>query len=785
MRLFSSLPFRAWLDAWGAQRGRLLLAVSVSLSLGLLTLVWSFTWQRLESEKALTRANAQVQQQNLTAIISENLAQVLDRGRLMAITAESWFDGQDSGAAARLSAMIAADRTFLRVALYDDQLRRVYASSTGRDSPELRGALAEFLRAPPIQGATRLGLAPLPLASEQAWQIPLMVPVLGPSDRPSGVLLVVLDLGYFLQLYHHIDIGRTGRIQVLRLDGQIVAEARQEGLVLQKPGAGNPYLQSVTQAQGAVEADLYRDGRHHLSSYQQPHQMPFRVVVSREMGDILAVHQATRERFLGVLSLVSALFLGATFWVTQGIRRQGRYATALAQADQDNRALITQLEEEKRRAFVMAAHDPLTGLPNRRMFNELLSSHLQQAKRNRKHYALMYMDLDHFKQVNDTLGHHVGDLLLQAVSSRLRAILRESDLIARLGGDEFAILLTALERADDAAVVAAKIVSELCKPYLDLDGHDIQASPSIGVALFPRDGHDTDALCRNADTAMYQSKRAGRGRYTFYDASLNPADARLFNLTQRLPRAIAEDELVLHFQPKVNLSDYQISGFEALVRWQHPELGLIYPNDFIPLAERTGAILELGDWVAEACCRQLASWREEGQRLVPIAFNVSAIQLHDSELPDRIAQLLARYQLDGTLLQVEITETCLVESMDVANTVLNQLEQLGIHIALDDYGSGFSSLAYVRTLPIHCLKIDRGFIHDIRNSPDDAVIVSSIITLAHNLKMCVVAEGVELIDQLVHLKTAGCDQVQGYFFSRPVPADQASELLSRPSLAPT
>ena len=358
-------------------------------------------------------------------------------------------------------------------------------------------------------------------------------------------------------------------------------------------------------------------------------------------------------------------------------------------------------------------------------------------------------------------------------------------VIQSSGEDEFAILLTALERADDAAVVAAKIVSELCKPYLDLDGHDIQASPSIGVALFPRDGHDTDALCRNADAAMYQSKRAGRGRYTFYDASLNPADARLFNLAQRLPRAIAEDELVLHFQPKVNLSDYQISGFEALVRWQHPELGLIYPNDFIPLAERTGAILELGDWVAEACCRQLASWREEGQRLVPIAFNVSAIQLHDSELPDRIAQLLARYQLDGTLLQVEITETCLVESMDVANTVLNQLEQLGIHIALDDYGSGFSSLAYVRTLPIHCLKIDRGFIHDIRNSPDDAVIVSSIITLAHNLKMCVVAEGVELVDQLVHLKTAGCDQVQGYFFSRPVPADQASELLSRPSLAPT
>lgn len=787
MRHLFTLPFRAWLDSVGAQRGRWLLVVSTSLSLGLLALVWSFTWQRLESEKMLTRANAHVQQQNLTAIISENLGQVLDRGKLMAITAEGWFDGHESEVPARLSAMLASDRIFLRAALYDTQLRRVYASSPGEDPPALQHALHRFLHPPSGQAMARLALAPRPQANEQAWQIPLMLPVLGQDDQSAGVLLVVLDLGYFLQLYRHIDMGRTGLIQVIRLDGEIVAEARQEGLVLQSrvAHAPVPHLLPVKLTQGSIEAALYRDGRTFLSNYQQPDQMPFRVVVSREMSDILAQHQTTRDRFVILLLTVSVLFLGATFWVTQGIRRQGRYAAALAQADQNNRALISQLEEEKRRAFVMAAHDPLTGLPNRRMFNELLSSHLQQAKRNRKHYALMYMDLDRFKQVNDTLGHHVGDLLLQAVSARLRALLRDSDLIARLGGDEFAILLTALPRADDAAVVASKIVTELCKPFLDLDGHDIQISPSIGVALFPRDGNDTDALCRNADAAMYQSKRAGRARYTFYDASLNPTDARLFNLAQRLPKAIADGELVLHFQPKVNLSDYQISGFEALVRWQHPDLGLIYPNDFIPLAERTGAILELGDWVAEACCQQLANWRAQGQRLVPIAFNVSAIQLHDDQLPERIAHLLTHYELDGHLLQVEITETCLVESMDVANTVLNQLERLGIHISLDDYGSGFSSLGYIRTLPIHCLKIDRGFIHDIRNSPDDAVIVSSIITLAHNLNMCVVAEGVEMVDQLVHLKTAGCDQVQGYFFSRPVPADKASELLSLPSLSPT
>lgn len=785
MRHLFSLLYRAWFETWGARRGHLLLIVSGALSLSLLALVWSFSLERLESEKTLTRANAQAQQQNLTAIITENLGQVLDRGRLMAITAESWFDGHEADVPARLSAMIASERMFLRVALYDDQLRRVYTSSSGSDSPDLLGALHAFLNPPAGQAPARLALAPRPHATEQAWQVPLMIPVLGPDDRTAGVMLVVLDLGYFLQLYQHIDIGRTGSIQVIRLNGEMVAEARQEGLVLQDQNRPPPRLLPANEVQGVMEVDLYRDGRIFLSNFQQPNQMPFWVLVSREMDDILAPHKNTRARFLSVLSLVSAIFLAVSFWLTQGIRRQGAHTSALAQADQKNRALISQLEEEKRRAFVMAAHDPLTGLPNRRMFNELLHSHLQQAKRNRKHYALMYMDLDRFKEVNDTLGHHVGDLLLQAVSARLRAVLRESDLVARLGGDEFAILLTALPRADDAAVVAGKIVVELCKPFENLDGHEIQISPSIGVALFPRDGNDTDALCRNADAAMYQSKRAGRARYTFYDASLNPTDARLFNLAQRLPKAIADGELVLHFQPKVHLSDYQISGFEALVRWQHPELGLIYPNDFIPLAERTGAILELGDWVAEACCQQLASWRQQGQRLVPIAFNVSAIQLHDDRLPERIAHLLTQYDLTGDLLQVEITETCLVESMDVANIVLNQLEQLGIHIALDDYGSGFSSLGYIRTLPIHCLKIDRGFIHDIRNSPDDAVIVSSIITLAHNLNMCVVAEGVELADQLVHLKTAGCDEVQGYFFSRPIPADKASELLSRPSLAPT
>lgn len=763
----------------------MLVASSVALSVVLLLTVWVFTWLRLDAEQAIQQASARVQQQNFSAILAENIGQVIRRGRLMAIAADGWFDGLHTEVRSQLSAMQAADSLMLHIALYDRSLQRVYTSSPGPDRPELLPVLKDMLAAD-REAEPQMRLAPRSTVGEQAWQIPLLLPVIGRDGRARGALLVVMDLGYFLQLYQHIDLGRSGVLQVLKLDGGVVAEVRRAGLVVQD-GAHRDV--SAFHGEGAtprsVIHDFFRDGREILSSYDRLDGLPFYVVVSRDLKDILADHLATRRRFLASMALLSALIALVTLWVAQGIRRQGRFAAALEESNQHNRTLIAELKEEKRRAFVLASHDHLTGLANRRMFNELLTSHLQQARRNRKHYVLMFLDLDRFKNVNDTLGHHVGDLLLQAVAGRLKGVLRESDLIARLGGDEFAVLITALERTGDAVRVVEKVQEQLNQPYLDLDGHELEVSPSIGVALYPRDGQDIDTLCRHADLAMYQSKRSGRGRYTFYDASLTPVDARLANLERRLPKAIADGELVLHFQPKVRLSDFQIVGFEALVRWQHPEFGLIYPGDFIPYAERSGLILELGDWVAEACCRQLAQWRQAGVRGVPVAFNVSAMQLHQATLAGRIEALLTAYELDPSLLQVEITETCLVESMDVAVQVLEALEELGVRIALDDFGSGFSSLGYIRTLPIHCIKIDRGFINDIRNSPDDAIIVSSIITLAHNLKMNVVAEGVELSDQLVYLKTAGCDEVQGYYFSRPVPAAGAAELLQRTDMRPT
>jgi predicted signal transduction protein with EAL and GGDEF domain len=375
-------------------------------------------------------------------------------------------------------------------------------------------------------------------------------------------------------------------------------------------------------------------------------------------------------------------------------------------------------------------------------------------------------------------------MLLQTVATRLQSALRESDVIARMGGDEFTVILNEIDSVADIVLVASKIIDLISRPCTNLDGHDVQVSPSIGIAIFPQDGHSVEVLCQHADAAMYQSKRAGRGRYTFYDPALNPVRDYQFSLEQRLPTALAEDELVLHFQPKVRLSDFKIMGMEALVRWQHPEHGLIYPGEFVPMAELTGMDVALGDWVAQSACLQLAKWQSMGLSPVPVAINVSARQLRDLDFPLRVASLLARHGVAAELLEVEITESSLVDSIDIATKVLTDLKRIGVHIALDDFGNGYSSLSYIRTLPIHVIKIDRSFIKDIRNSPQDATIVETIVTMAHKLDMQVVAEGVELQDQLLHLKSINCDQVQGYFLSRPVDAEAAGQLILQAHLVP-
>ena len=740
------------------------------------------TWHWLDNEQALLNKNSRAHQESLAIIISENFNQVLDRARFFSLASSEWFDGNPGDAAKRLSAMRSANQVFLRIALYDKSARKVYASSPDTDSNLLTLAIRGRLANPAANES--LKLVPLANPLTKAWQVQLLLPITGKDSEVRGVLLVVLDLGYILTLYRDVDIGRTGAIQILQSSGNEVARSRLGGLEFTQGDWQTRLFSPKNSTQGSVLAEYFDDGHSYLVSYKHLSQYPFLVVVSREVSELQTEYVASRTRGQWFLWLFSAFIFLATYMIARSLTGREKLYDSLKNADRENRILILELENQKRHAIELASHDSLTGLPNRRLFLEMGQSHLSRAKRSRKHYGLMYIDLDRFKIINDTLGHHVGDMLLQTVATRMQSALRESDVIARMGGDEFTVLLTELDCLEDMSLVASKLIELISRPCTNLDGHDIQVSPSIGIAVFPQDGHNVETLCQHADVAMYQSKRAGRGRYTFYDPTLNPVSDRKFSLEQRLPTAIAEDELVLHFQPKVQLSDFKIVGLEALVRWQHPEHSLILPGEFIPMAELTGMDVALGDWVAHSACLQLAKWQAQGLNPVPVAINVSARQLHDLEFPQRIAGYLTTFGLAANLLEVEVTESSLVDSIEIATKVLSDLERIGVRIALDDFGNGYSGLNYVRTLPIHVIKIDRSFISDIRNSPQNATIVDSIVTLAHKLEMQVVAEGVELLDQLIHLKSINCDQAQGYYLSRPVDAVAAGQLIQQSTLMP-
>jgi diguanylate cyclase (GGDEF)-like protein len=746
----------------------------------LLVSTWTFTLFRLNDEKLLVIENAQHNQQNLAHIIAENLGQVLDRGAQYALVAGKLPNTVHLSAETKLATMLTGDRTYNRIALFDLRGQQLYASSTTPNHDNMAAAIRDFIAGSQRESLPPLRVGPVSRTHGESWQVPLLLPVKSTTDALQGVLVLDLDLGYLLRFYQEIDIGRSGIIQVFENHGIELARARRGGLEIIDPARTINSLPNSASLPVSRILPLFDDMRPFLSSFHPIDSYPLVIAVNQDLTEVLGQFQSHKDKFLISMFLLTVTILLLTAGAIFMLRRQQRYFDAVVRSEEEKRGLIGQLENEKQRAYEMASRDHLTGLANRRMFMELAASHLARARRSRKHYALMFVDLDRFKSINDTLGHRVGDLLLQIVSQRMREALRESDIIARFGGDEFVILLTGLEHEPDVVAIAEKLVEVIGKPCTNLDGHDVQIGPSIGVALYPRDGQDLDTLIHHADAAMYQSKRVSRGSFTFFDQALNVNTARDFELEQRLSRAIAEDEMILHYQPKVELSNYQIVGFEALVRWQHPDHGLIFPNDFIALAEETGHIIALGNWIIEAACRQLAEWRCDGLPVLPVAINISARQLRDTLLPSRIVDTLAKYDLEPALLQVEVTESSLIENIEIAQGILDELVAAGILVALDDFGNGFSSLGYIKTLPIETIKIDRTFVRDILNSSDDAIIVESTIILAHNLGMRVVAEGIETRDQLIHLKTAGCDEVQGYYFSRPVVHEQACEMLLNP-----
>ncbi|HRP98144.1 MAG TPA: EAL domain-containing protein [Rhodocyclaceae bacterium] len=442
---------------------------------------------------------------------------------------------------------------------------------------------------------------------------------------------------------------------------------------------------------------------------------------------------------------------------------------------------ISERKASEERIRYLAEHDALTGLPNRLRLHERLAQAILTAQREHRRLALLFIDLDHFKNINDTLGHHVGDQLLRVVAERIVQCVRATDTVSRPGGDEFTLLLPDIAGPDDAARVAEKVLDALARPY-SIDGRQLMISASVGIGLYPDDGADIAALMRSADLAMYHGKESGRNAYHFFRAEMNERVHERMALETALRRALKNGEFLLHYQPQIDSATRRIVGVEALLRWQDPEAGLVSPARFIPLAEETGLILPLGAWVLKEACRQNRAWQAAGLPALPVAVNISALQFRQRQFVELVADALAASGLTAACLELELTESIMMDAAERHLEVLEAIRDMGIRMAIDDFGTGYSSLAYLKRLPIDKLKIDQAFVRDVATDPDDAAIVGAIIGLARNMKLEVIAEGVESEAQLDFLRRGGCDQVQGYLFSPPLPA-AAFELLWRRTLA--
>jgi diguanylate cyclase (GGDEF)-like protein/PAS domain S-box-containing protein len=423
-----------------------------------------------------------------------------------------------------------------------------------------------------------------------------------------------------------------------------------------------------------------------------------------------------------------------------------------------------------------AQHDPVTSLPNCLLLSDRITQAIALARRQSRPIAVIFLDLDRFKYINDSLGHAIGDQLLQSVSKRLLAGVRGSDTVSRLGGDEFVILLSEIAYPEDAATSARKILLSLNAPH-SVGGQDLHIDGSIGISVYPEDGEDAETLIKNADTAMYHAKENGRNNFQFFKAEMNVRAVERQSLEGSLRRALERKEFLLHYQPKVNLETGEITGVEALIRWRQPDRGLVPPSQFVPIAEDCGLIIQIGRWVLREACRQARAWQDAGLPPVPITVNVSAVEFRDKGFVESVRRTLSETGLEARYLGLELTEGVLMEDAESTAAVLQELKVMGVQLAVDDFGTGYSSLSYLRQFPIDVLKIDQSFVHQITADPDDSSIVSAIISMGKSLKHLVVAEGIETQEQRAYLQAQRCVEGQGYLFSRPLAAAQFAQLL--------
>jgi diguanylate cyclase (GGDEF)-like protein len=513
--------------------------------------------------------------------------------------------------------------------------------------------------------------------------------------------------------------------------------------------------------------------------------------IGRPLGDLFQIIDgATREPLGNPLAAIArddataALGPNCIF-----VRRGGREATIEGSVNpiHDRRGLVigaaivvhdvTAARAMSLQMSHAAHHDPLTDLPNRLLLNDRLTREIESARRHRRQLALLSLGLDRFKQINDSLGHDVGDQLLRSVAEQLRTCVRSTDTVSRQGGDEFVVVLSEIEQASNAIIVAEKMIAALGRPHR-VAGHELHSMGSIGISVYPDDGHDAKTLLKNADLAMYHAKERGRGCYQFFQPAMNALVVERALLEQGLRRALDRQEFILHYQPKMDLASGAMVGAEALIRWQHPERGLLPPGQFVSIAEESGLIVPIGQWVLHEACRQARAWQDSGLKPIPIAVNVSAVEFRRANFLGGVRQVLDETRLEPRYIELEMTESVLMARGDSSVPLLRELKALGVQLTLDDFGTGYSSLSYLKEFPIDALKIDQSFVQEMTGDLNGAPIVSAIISMGKGLNQRVIAEGIETAEQLAFLRAQHCSEGQGYYFSPPLPAEQFAMLLT-------
>lgn len=591
---------------------------------------------------------------------------------------------------------------------------------------------------------------------------------------PAALLVNLNDL------YHSLELGRSGSIQIVTQRGDKLFRIEQNGQLTEDYLLERQNVLQSGHSQGEFRVEM-ADGHSYLSRFVKLDRYPLILVVGQSEVEILQPHREQRREYIATVLILTLLAVGGLGWLLWVLHRRETYMRALERSENRNLKLLNTLRSEHQHTLEAASRDHLTGLYNRRLFLELAYSHLLGSKRQGRFAAVCFIDLDRFKIINDTLGHKVGDLLLQEVAARLNSSLRESDIISRFGGDEFVVMLTEVRRHEDIETCVQHLVHVLSAPYAELEEAGLGTSPSIGVSVSPQDGVEIEMLVKNADTAMYQAKHAGRGQYAFYAPRQGSEQGGKPDLSLLSPNAM-QQQLRVYYQPTISLRGYATTGFEALVRWECPGHGLIYPDSFLEVAEARGLMPELGRQVLEQVMQQLSQWRSQGLTLLPISVNLNLSQLQDPELVNWIAARLNQYGIAPGLIQIEINDRYLQHLGPVETRLLEALYGIGLELVIDDFGRSEIGLEYLRLEHVFFswIKIERSFVQSIRNRYDDDVMLSSIVAMARKKRLKVAAKGVETPDQLVCLKLSGCDEVQGFFFSRALPSEEAVRYLISP-----